>query len=162
MVLLLYLFFQSTVYAVRAAWSWLQQASICMETHLRNAAAYHQVCTVTSERIEVLRGVASCISMLCSCKLFVCSIFIITPIRLCTFHWFLCDFFLVKLSKLFMYLFMNNKFVHISKNIEIKGINLHCNHMSVAPGTLKTAGSMSQAFYGTCHLPVSLFYLVTP
>ena len=55
-VLLLYFFLQSTVYAVRAAWSWLQQASICMETHLRNAAAYHQVCIVTSERIEVLRG----------------------------------------------------------------------------------------------------------
>ena len=43
----LFLCFQSTVYAVRAAWSWLQQASICMETHLRNAAAYHQVFMVT-------------------------------------------------------------------------------------------------------------------
>ncbi len=42
-IFVLFYFLQSTVYAIRAAWSWLQQASICMETHLRNAAAYHQV-----------------------------------------------------------------------------------------------------------------------
>ena len=35
--------FQACIYAVRNTWSWLSQASRCMEIHLQNASQYHQV-----------------------------------------------------------------------------------------------------------------------
>lgn len=33
---------KDSVYAVRNAWSWVQQVSSCVEQHLKNAADYHQ------------------------------------------------------------------------------------------------------------------------